>query len=106
MNVNELLQLIGLAVLEAVEAAGDIGAPAGVLYAGLQAQGATKNQFDSFMSGLTGRGMLSLDDAHCYHLTAAGIEFLQKLKRKFAGANTAQGNAGAGTAVSLHINQN
>lgn len=82
-NTIELLQRIGLGVLEAVEAAGETGAPGGPLYAAMNAHGASLNQFNSIMDGLVNRGMLARDEWHCYHMTAAGEQFKQALQRKF-----------------------
>lgn len=76
--INEVLQVLGLAVLEAVEAAGPLGAPNGVLFAALQGMGASLNQYQSFMGGLTRRGFLVLD-AQCYTLTDSGRAFKHKL---------------------------
>lgn len=78
------LQQVGLGVLEAVEAGGEVGAPAGVLYATMQTAGATLNQFNSFMDGLVSKGMLTLDDSHCYHLTKEGHHLKSKLTKQFA----------------------
>lgn len=75
----QLLQRIGLGVLEAVEAGEDTGAPGGVLYAAMQAHGASLNQYSSIMDALTGKGFLTLDVNHCYHLTANGIAFKKTL---------------------------
>jgi hypothetical protein len=46
------------AIVDAVRAAGDHGAPGGVIYAGLSASGCTLGQFDSIMAALVRRGML------------------------------------------------
>ena len=66
-----LLRQVADAVLAAVAAAGSMGAPAGVLYAGMMAQGCTIQQFDGIMAGLVGAGMLT-KGGDCYHLTAKG----------------------------------
>lgn len=79
----ELLQRIGLGVLQAVDSAGEDGAPGGVLYAAMQAHGARLSQFQTFMSTLTGRGMLVLE-GDCYFMTEAGQEFKRKLEAKFS----------------------
>jgi len=81
----DLLQRLGLATLESIEAAGETGAPAGVLYAAMMAQGASKNQFDSFMAGLENKGMVSTEGL-CYWVTDQGRQFMSTLKAKFATA--------------------
>lgn len=80
------MQRLGLGVLEAVEEAGELGAPGGILYAAMQAHGASLSQFQSFMGTLTGRGMLTLDECECYHITEQGREFKKKLEAKFGAA--------------------
>lgn len=52
------LRLIVRAVIDTVKETGDRGAPAGVLYAAMQAQGCSKNQFDSLMGALCHQGKL------------------------------------------------
>lgn len=49
------------AILEAVAAAGDHGAPAGVLYAALMQFGCTLNQFQSITDALVHTGKLTRD---------------------------------------------
>jgi hypothetical protein len=46
------LRIIAKAVLDGVRAAGDRGAPAGVLYAALMHWGCTLNQFTGIMAGM------------------------------------------------------
>ena len=81
-----MLANIGLGVLEAVEAGGDVGAPASVLYAAMQAHGATFNQFMSFMSGMIRPGYLTLED-DCYRSTPTTRELKAKLQRTIAAVN-------------------
>lgn len=78
------LQTIVLGVLEAVEAGGKVGGPGGVLYAAMMAQGATFNQFQSIMSGMVSKGLLTLDDSDCYHITALGEERMVSLQSNLA----------------------
>lgn len=47
-------QTIGLVVLESIQEAGVLGAPAGILYAALQHKGCTLNQFQSLMANVLG----------------------------------------------------
>ena len=74
---------VSLGVLEAVEAAGDQGAPGGVLYAAMQAQGATLTQFQSLMGTLTRPGYLVLD-GNCYRSTSSTAELKTKLSNTLA----------------------
>lgn len=53
---------VSLGVIEAVEAGGQHGAPAGVLYAAMQAQGASFTQFQSVMGTLVRPGYLTLEN--------------------------------------------
>lgn len=69
---------VTLGVLEAVEAGGEIGAPAGVLYAAMQAQGASYNQFLSLMTTLVRPGYLTMED-DCYRSTSTTHELKTKL---------------------------
>lgn len=64
------LRAIVVAVTEAVRAAGATGAPGGVLYAALMAQGCTLNQFESLMGALTRAGKLS-KCGECYFVGGA-----------------------------------
>lgn len=63
------LATASLGIIEAVEAAGDVGAPGGVLYAAMQAHGASLNQFQGLMRTLTNPGYLTLV-GDCYHSTS------------------------------------
>lgn len=74
---------ISLGVIEAVEAAGGQGAPGGVLYAALQAQGASLSQFQSLMRTLTNPGYLMLD-GDCYRSTPTTHELKTKLTNTLA----------------------
>jgi hypothetical protein len=76
------LQKLGLGVLEAVSAGGDLGAPGGTLYAAMMQKGASLQQFQSFMGTLTGRGMLT-QMGDCYYITDAGKNFKTVLEAKF-----------------------
>jgi len=63
------IRAIADAIVDAVKAAGPTGAPGGVLYAALMAQGCTYNQFTSLMSALVSAGKLT-KDGHVYHVAA------------------------------------
>lgn len=58
-NVAAAIVAILDAITQSVAAAGEFGAPAGVLYAALMAHGCTLNQFQSFMSYLERRGKVT-----------------------------------------------
>jgi len=67
---REALKAIVSAVVEAVAAAGEAGAPAGVLYAGLMQYGCKKSQFDSLMPALVRAGKLR-QEGHLYFVVRA-----------------------------------
>lgn len=85
MNAIQLraVATVSLGVIEAVEAAGETGAPAGVLYSAMQAQGATFNQFLSLMTTLVRPGYLTMED-NCYHSTPTTHELKTKLTNTLA----------------------
>ena len=53
------LRAIADAIVEAVEAAGPMGAPGGVIYAALMASGCTLAQYESIMSAMVRAGILT-----------------------------------------------
>ncbi len=53
-----LLKLALEAVIDAVKAAGPMGAPGGVIYAAMMAQGASLSQYQSIMGALVSVGKL------------------------------------------------
>ena len=68
------VQKIAKAIIEAVHAVGE--APAGAIYAALQAQGASYNQFTSLMAGAVKGGMLTHStETHTYQVTDKGLKF-------------------------------
>lgn len=77
------LATASLGVLEAVEVAGEQGAPGGVLYAAMQAQGASLSQFQGLMRTLTIPGYLALD-GDCYRSTEKTPELKTKLTNTLA----------------------
>lgn len=58
------------AIIETVTEAEPIGAPGGVIYAALSAQGCTFSQYTSLMGGLVSTGRLTFED-DCYHIPQA-----------------------------------
>jgi hypothetical protein len=77
------LATASLGVIEAVEAGGQQGAPAGVVYAAMQAHGASFTQFLSLMGTLVRPGYLTLED-NCYRSTDATHELKTKLTKTLA----------------------
>ena len=77
------LATASLGVIEAVEAAGDHGAPAGIVFAAMQAQGASFNQFLSLMTTLIRPGYLTMED-NCYRSTATTQDLKTKLTKTLA----------------------
>lgn len=61
------LRAIVDAVVDAVRAAGPLGAPGGHLYAALMAQGCTLSQFESLMGALVRTGKVTRR-GECYHV--------------------------------------
>lgn len=52
------------------------------MFAAMQAQGASLNQFNSFMATLTSNNFLTVA-AECYSITAEGRAFMAALQTKF-----------------------
>lgn len=71
---------ITLAVLETIEATYSDGAPEGLLFAVLQAQGCSLNQFQSLLQPLQERGFVERD-GHILRITDTGTDFTSKLRR-------------------------
>ncbi len=87
MTIDQIraAQRIGLAVLESIQAAGELGAPSGVLYAALQQTGCSLSQFQSLMAPLEGRGFVTQEN-HCFTITKAGEAFINQLRSVLAQA--------------------
>lgn len=60
-------------VIEAVEAAGPMGAPGGHLYAALMTYGFSLHQFEGLMNGLVKAGKL-VKVGHCYRIPGVETE--------------------------------
>ncbi|WP_321935224.1 hypothetical protein [Paraburkholderia sp. J8-2] len=88
-------QKIGLAVLETIDDTGEQGAPSGVLYAALQAKGASLSQYQSLMEPLVRRKFLELQH-DVYTMTDSGRTFMGKLRAQL---NALDGKCGAKAAV-------
>ncbi len=83
-SIKEALARLGMAVLDSIKEAGILGAPGGVIYAALMAKGASLQQYESFMNGLVGNGLVQ-KEGDCYTITSQGEVFLGKLHAKFGG---------------------
>ena len=59
------LGMIADAIIETIRDAGQLGAPGGVIYAALSAQGCTFNQYTSIMGALVSIGRVTMD-GDCY----------------------------------------
>jgi hypothetical protein len=81
-------QKIGLSVLEAIEEAGELGAPSGVIYAALMTKGCSLPQYQSLMAPLESRGFVTLSD-DCYTLNSSGRAFIQQLRKTLGHAAVA-----------------
>lgn len=84
------VQRVALALLEAIDEAGPLGAPSGILYAALMGQGCTLDTYKQIMDPMVSRGFLVLEH-DCYTMTVFGRVFMQGLKAKTAQASTAAG---------------
>ena len=67
----KLLRMVADAIIDAVKAAGPLGAPAGVLYAALMGHGCTLSQFEQIMGGMVRAGLLTRS-GDLYHVAEAG----------------------------------
>lgn len=65
-----VLRQIGRAILEAVQAGGEMGAPGGTLYAVGLGQECTWSQFEQIMDGMVRANVLT-KDGDCYHVGTA-----------------------------------
>ena len=63
----EAIRRVCDAILEAVKVAGLMGAPGGILYAALMAQGCSFDQYTQLMAGLVQAGKLR-KQGECYHI--------------------------------------
>jgi hypothetical protein len=61
------VRMIADAIVDAVKAAGAMGAPGGVLYAALMAYGISLSQFESLMSAMVSAGKLT-KHGHLYRV--------------------------------------
>lgn len=84
-NLQDTLNamIVGHAVLEAIEAAGDDGAPSGVLYAGLMTGQVSVNYYQQMMGSLQRKEMVT-NEGDVYFLTERGKAFSKTLAAKLA----------------------
>jgi len=71
---------VTLALLETIEETRTDGAPEGVLFAALQAQGCSLTQFQSLLQPLQDRGFLQRE-GHLLRITSVGSSFTSKLRQ-------------------------
>jgi len=64
---NQALIELASAVREAVELAGEFGAPSGVLFSAMNAHGMTLDQYEGFMAGMVAGGVLR-KEGHLYFI--------------------------------------
>jgi len=74
------VQKIGLIVLETVDQSGELGAPGFLLYATMRRK-ASVSQYNSFMTGLVNRGLLT-QERDRYRITSEGLSLLGCLRGK------------------------
>jgi uncharacterized membrane protein len=70
--------LILFAVLDAINAGGEFGAPNGVIYSALMAFGATLDQHQRLITFLTSQGYVTVS-GNVLHLTEAGVKLMNSL---------------------------
>ena len=73
-------------ILGACAAGGDLGAPGGVMYAGLMSKGYTLQDFNSILGAMVTAGLID-GRGDCYTLTAAGIEINSAIDAAIAERN-------------------
>ena len=72
------LNVAAAAILQAVDVAGSLGAPGGVLYMGLMSSGYSFNEYETVIGALRTGGLL-LKSGDCYTLTDKGREMNAKI---------------------------
>lgn len=80
-------QAVGIAILETIRDAGELGAPSGPMFAALQAQGCSLRQYSSLVAGLLKSGFATAevdetDTPVLFHITDAGRALLQKVSSR------------------------
>ena len=72
-NSSKSLNVAAAGIMQAIDAAGSLGAPGGILYAGLMSKGYTFNEYHQIMVGLASAGLIGQDaGAECFTLTDKG----------------------------------
>jgi len=66
------LNVMAAGVLQAVDAAGSLGAPGGILYAGLMSSGCSFENYEMIMGRLQSSGLVKRS-GECYTLTDKGV---------------------------------
>ena len=80
-NKADALRAVLSAILEAVEAAGTMGAPGGVLYAGMMSSGCTLQRFNEFMDAMLNTGLL-VKSGECYTKGAKADVWMESYKAR------------------------
>lgn len=75
------VQMKAKCILEAIEAADELGAPSGLLYAGVMKE-ISLSQYQQIMGQMQKQGFITHEN-DCYKLTASGNKFLNKLKLRY-----------------------
>jgi len=65
LSQRQAIQAVAAAIIEAVDAAGEMGAPGGHIYAALMPHGCTLTQYQNFMMALVLAGQLR-QEGECY----------------------------------------
>ena len=77
-NDSKSLNVAAAGIMQAIDAAGSMGAPGGVLYAGLMSAGYSLADFERVMAGLLA-AELADKCGQCYTLTGAGRILNEKI---------------------------
>ena len=77
-NNSKSLNVAAAGIMQAIEAAGSMGAPGGHLYAGLMTAGYTLADFERVTGALVASGLV-LKRGECYTLTTKGAELNAKI---------------------------
>lgn len=76
---SKAVAILMSAILDAIEAGGEQGAPSGVLYAGLMSMGMTYNAYQTTIDSLKDAGYLTVSN-HLLRLTDHGAKMAGKLR--------------------------
>lgn len=74
-----VVQAVALGLLEAIAEAGEMGAPSGILYVGVNSAGVSLSQYQQIVWQMEGRGFV-VQEGDCYSMTLSGQEFMHKMQ--------------------------